>query len=220
METEPMDEHKPENLLPAHSDVERHFFLMVKQCSQCGRGPFRLVSTEQTPDKRVDVWYVQCKSCQQGERLMFDHSALVIDEATNAGNELPEVNPTMNASKLIDAGQWLMLFHAILSAAANEEDQKESQRFGYEATLCLEEALKFYRPDNDLPPEEAIWIESSRKRMEEHPEFFLRQRLLQMREKLPSLEVMRKAMGEKKNHKKDHDGHSTERKHWWNRWFK
>jgi hypothetical protein len=210
------------NLLPARSGPERHFYLMVLPCPQCGQGPSELVSTEQTPEGHVDVWYVRCKACGQGQRLFFDRSCLAVEEGTSAAGALPEVNPTDQPSRLIDAGQWLALFYRILSAASEEKNRKESQRLGYEATLCLEEALKFYRPDSDLPPAQALWMESSKKNIQDRPGMFVRQKLLQMREKLPSIQVMRQAMADLPVAQENHDGHTAGdgKKHWWNKLFK
>jgi hypothetical protein len=210
-----MAENQEDKPLPARSTVERHFYLMVLQCSECKRGGYELVSTEQTPDEREDIWYVRCRHCQQGRCLRFDRGKLAIDEATNISSDLPEVNPTQIPSELIDAGQWLALFYSILNAAASQTDRKESQRLGYEATLCLEEALKFYSPESDLPMEGAIWSEGSRQRLKEHPEQFVRQKLLQMREKLPNIGVMRQAIREDIK-KVSGNGKKTG---WWNRWF-
>jgi hypothetical protein len=213
---------EPENLLSARSIAERHFYLMVLQCEKCKKGSFELVSTEQTPEQHVDVWYVRCKQCRQGRRLFFDRSALAVDEAASISGPLPEVNPSPQPSRLIDVGQWLALFYRILSAASEEKDRKEAQRLGYEATLCLEEALKFYLPDSDLPPPEALWVESSQQGLKQRPEMFVRQKLLQMREKLPSIQVMRQAMTDQLPIKQEPDGHpeGDGKKHWWNKWFK
>jgi hypothetical protein len=213
-----MNDEQKQNLLSSRTILERHFYLMVLSCDQCGKGPFELISTEQTPDGQVDIWYIRCKPCGQGQRLQFDQSRLVLDEAENRTNELLEVNPTDQPSELMDVGQWLALFFSILNAAADEKDRKEAQRLGYEATLCMEEALKFYEQDSDLPPARAVWTENSQQRLKDHPELFVRTRLLQMREKLPSIHVMRKAMINTIPKPENDDG--QKKKHWWHTWFK
>jgi hypothetical protein len=214
-----MDSESNADILASRSPVERHFYLMVLQCPRCEKGPFELVSTERTPDADQDIWFARCRHCQYGQRLRFDRRALLIDESEETTNALPEVNPSPEPSRLIDLGQWLALFFSILSKASEEADRKEAQQLGYEATLCLEEALKFYRPDSDLPPPEAVWTPASRQRLKERPELFARPRLLQMREKLPSLQVMRKSIT--KPDKTAGNGHTTPPgKHWWSKWFK
>jgi len=210
------------NLLPSRSIVERHFYLMVLACEKCGKGPFELVSTERTPEQNVDIWFTRCKKCRQGRRLQFNRSELMIDEAATASHPLPEVNPTDQPSRLIDLGQWLALFYSILSAAAEQSDRKEAQRLGYEATLCIEEALKFYHPDSDLPPADALWVESSKQRLQERPETFVRQKLIHMREKLPSLQVMRQSITDPKTKKAITDlapDAPAPKPSWFRRWF-
>jgi len=214
------DKTKP---LSSISIIERYFYLMILSCNQCQKGPFELVSTEREPEHPIDIWYVRCRQCQYGQRLRFDRTALRVDEVESAAGTLPEVNPTDRPSQLIDLGQWLALFHHILAKASEEKDRKEAQRLGYEATLCLEEALKFYTPDSDLPPQEAFWTEASQKRLKEHPELFVRQRLLQMREKLPSLQVMRHAMTDLPSYESnqgDGEGNGKKKSPWWKKWFK
>jgi len=180
-----------ESTLPSHSVTERHFYLMVLPCERCGKGPFKRVSSERTGDEKVDIWYTRCRACGAGRRLLFDRSKLQVEEASGEPAQIPVVNPTNEASELLDLGQWLALFHAIISATAEETDRKEAQRLGYEATLCLEEALKFYPSDGELPDEKAFFTEHSRRGFRERPEQFARERLYQMRQKLPSLRVIR-----------------------------
>ena len=58
-------------------------------------------------------------------------------------------------------------------------------------TRLEEEARKFYEKDNDRPPPGSCFVESSRRRMADHPQEFSRQRLLDLRAKLPNLSLMR-----------------------------
>jgi hypothetical protein len=183
-----------ENLLPARSIAERNFYLMILPCAHCQGGPFERVSNECTGDNKVDIWYVRCRSCRTGKRLLFARSALLVEDWQEQPGQLPLVNPSAQTSELIDLGQWLALFYVIVGAAAEASDRKESQRLGYEATLCLEEALKFYPADSELPNPNAFFNENSQKRFKEHPEQFTRERLHQMRQKLPSLRVMRASL--------------------------
>ncbi|MFA5865697.1 MAG: hypothetical protein WC975_13570 [Phycisphaerae bacterium] len=213
-----MVEEEKGNLLPSYSVPERYFYLMVLRCPKCEKGPFDLVSTEQPPEQNRDIWFVRCRECRQGQRLVFDRDTLLADESTSASATVPEVNPTTQVSRLIDVGQWLSLFYHILSVASEEKDRKKAQHLGYEATLCLEEALKFYAPDSDLPPSEALWVETSKQNLKERPELFLRQKLLQMREKLPNLQVMRKAISTDFE-APSANGHHDQKKHWWSKWF-
>jgi hypothetical protein len=214
------EQNKLQPLLPAHSILERHFYLMVLSCEQCSEGPFELLSTEQSPDKLTDIWFIKCKKCENGQRLTFDNTKLKIDAIENRTSELLEVNPTDQPSELMDVGQWLALFYSILNAASTQTDKKQSQQLGYEATLCLEEALKFYQQDSDLPPANAIWNENSKEQLKEHPELLLRSKLLHMREKLPNIKVMRNALAKEnpKNSKSQSDK-KTKKQTWLDKLF-
>ena len=203
-----MTEENNKNMLPSYSLAERHFYLMLVQCESCGKGPFELVSQEQSPDGKIDTWNIRCKQCSAEKRILFDAGTLLIKSSPNHSAPIPIVNPTRKPSKLIDAGQWLAIFYAILSSASEQTEKKDAQRLGYEATLAIDEALKFYEDDSDLPPERAIWTPSSRQRFQEHPEYFDRHRILQMRGKLPSLRAMQNSIERKE-----------EKQPWWKKIF-
>ncbi len=206
-------------LLKSFSIVERYFYLMTLKCNNCGSGPFEFVSKEQSPDEKVDIWYVKCKKCRTGQRLMFDRTTLLIDTEQFTGNELPIVNPSDKPSKLLDVGQWLAIFQAIISAAAQQEDKKQIQRLGYEATLALEEAIKFYTSESDLPPQEAMWTESTKQQFQEHPEIFERHRILSMREKLPALKAMQGAIESNRNAENKKTKETKRKSSWLKRLF-
>jgi hypothetical protein len=115
------------------------------------------------------------------------------------------VNPTDEPSRILDVGQWIVLFRMITERAAREIDKIQARHLGIEAAQCLEEALKFYDDvDNDLPPQEALFTEASRTRFRKAPEQFSRRRLIDLRAKLPSGSAMRASLSAKK-------------KRWWNR---
>jgi hypothetical protein len=111
-------------------------------------------------------------------------------------------------SRILDVGQWIMLFRMITEAAGKKTDKARTRHLGLEAAQCLEEALKFYDDlDNDLPPPEAFFTEASRERFKTHPEQFSRRRLVELRSKLPNLSVMRSCLSR------------AVKKPWWRRWW-
>ena len=119
------------------------------------------------------------------------------------------INPGAEPSRIIDVAQWLTLFRVVSEAAAAQSDPSESRRLGYEAAQCLEEALKFYRDDSDLPPPEALLHEQSRHQLRERPNLFARSRLINLRAKLPTLTEMEQRLAS--------SGHRRPRK-WWKLW--
>ncbi len=177
--------------LDAHSLAEAHLFLAVTPCRRCGGGPLTCDETER-PDPEGDprriAMSARCAACPQIARFTF-----TLPEGTTA--EAPDdlyaaINPGDEPSRIIDVGQWITLFRVILEAAGKEENKVESRRLGLEAAQCLEEALKFYT-DNELPPADAVFCESTRQRIREHPQQFARQRLADMRAQLPTTTSMR-----------------------------
>lgn len=104
------------------------------------------------------------------------------------------INTSNAPSRLIDVGQWLVLFRVLLESAGSETDRRRARLLGFEAAQCLEEALKFYGPDNDLPPESACFSEGSLQRLRHHPQLFARSRLVNLRAKLPSPSVMERSV--------------------------
>jgi hypothetical protein len=120
-----------------------------------------------------------------------------------------QINATDEPSRILDVGQWLVLFQVILTAASKEPDRIEARRLGYEAAQCLEEALKFYA-DNDAPPADALFTPRSRRRFEQNPESFSRGRLIDMRSKLPTLGHMERQI--------TNPAPRAIRKKWWQVW--
>lgn len=96
------------------------------------------------------------------------------------------INSSLEASSLIDVGQWLTLSGLLREQAKAEPNRIRARQIGIEAGECLDEALKFYDdPENDLPPQEAFFCESSKLRFKEAPEQFSRERIVGERVRLP-----------------------------------
>lgn len=96
------------------------------------------------------------------------------------------INPTDDSSRIIDIGQWLTLARMFTERSRNEPRRVEARSLALQAADCLREALKFYDdPDNDLPPDHAIFTDTSRRRFREAPQQFSRERILGELRKLP-----------------------------------
>jgi len=133
-----------------------------------------------------------CASCQIVTQLKFRFS-----EAPQAvpADQAPVVNSTMEPSRMLDLAQWLTLFRMMTETAGKEKNKIAARRLSLEAAQCLDEALKFYDADNDLPTQDAFFHDGSRERFRDHPEQFSRQRLLHLRSKLPTRGHMRPSGG-------------------------
>jgi len=157
-------------VLPARSRYEIELYLKLAQCPQCGRSEFDLTPTPPSSDSTVSVEFlVACKSCGAPVSTRFQISGMKHDR-----------------SRLIDASQWLTLYGLMVEAARNEKNKSASRQLAMQAASCLNEALRFYDEENDLPPENAFFTDDSRARFRQHPQLFSRQRLLNLRAQLPT----------------------------------
>jgi len=180
----------PQEPLTAHSLAEAYFYLMITPCASCGKGPLRgSDATRSGNDSSVLFVDIEaaCGTCNGHSNFTF---RLPHGTGVDKDTGLPTVNPTDGPSGIIDVAQWLTLFRVITAKAGDTADKADSRRLGLEAAQCLEEALKFYEDDNDLPPESACFSDTSRARFAEHPQEFSRQRLINLRAKLPNMNVM------------------------------
>ena len=193
--------------LLAHSLAEAYLYLMATSCGCCGRGLLhggdarRIESPQDRPRVTIEA---TCHACHDETTHNFQ---LAREPEADKPNEGAVVNPTGEPSRIIDVGQWIVLFRIITEAAGRETDKVQARHLGIEAAQCLEEALKFYdEVGNDLPPPEALFHEVSRKRFQKSPEHFSRQRLINLRAKLPTLAVMRSRLK------------SPAKRPWWRPW--
>lgn len=193
--------------LVAHSLAEAYFYLMATPCAACGAGPLK--GGEATGQRRVGdaptvSIHAQCACCAARHAFVF-----ALPEGTGLADPsgTADVNPTDEPSRLLDVAQWITLAHVIIEAAGRQTDKGQARRLGIEAAQCLEEALKFYEDGNDLPPSRALFHDSSRVRLKESPHLFSRQRLIEMRRKLPSLATMRTRLAP-----------PPAKRSWWARW--
>ncbi len=197
--------------LVAHSLAEAYLYLMATPCGSCGKGPLRGSGGEWHAGARVDAsarsttlsserppaaegarspgdeWIVSvtasCDACQAADTHLF---RLPEGPGSYAFDEWPVVNPTDEPSRIIDVAQWITLFRMLTEAGDRETEKTKTRHLNIEAAQCLEEALKFYdEVGNDLPPREAFFQDASRRRLKDSPEQFSRQRLMDLRAKLP-----------------------------------
>ncbi len=194
--------------LPIRDLLEAYYYLMLQRCA-CG-GPleaseFRREFDEGIPCRRM---LALCRDCRTRQDFLFDVTRC---DQQPEPIEMPRPIDDPKPSRVIDVSQWLALFHAILKAAGGTRDRASSRRLGFEAAQCLEEALKFYDGDEDLPPREAFLTDKSFQRSREHPAGFARSRLIEYRDKLPATGIMRARIS------RDDRGASPRG---WRRWFK
>lgn len=191
--------------LPAHSLAEAYFFLMLQVCPACGRGPMREQAAEAEEEHIDTLLRIDCACSQCGAQRSWRFS---IDSQYARSLEPTVVNPGAEPSEIIDVLEWLTLFHSIVQQAEKAAVRSEARRLGFEAALCLDEALKFYDPDNELPPSSALFTPEHQNLAQRQPERFTRSKLLDYRSKLPDLRTMQRSM------------RSPPKRPWWRFWGK
>lgn len=188
--------------LSIHSLAEAHLYLMVTPCPACG-GPLQPdeAGSRHDDEARRLMLPAICRRCRQPTEFRFDTSdidpdALVLN-LPEPGRPLdphaiPPINPTDEPSRIIDVAGWLSLYDLMVTTARRRarqirsiEDRATVRQLRIQARRCLQEALKFYDEDDELPPPEAFFHPASRRRFREHPEQFARDRIINLRAKLP-----------------------------------
>jgi hypothetical protein len=206
--------------LYAHSWAEAYLYLKVTFCPSCSQGPWEVAA--EPPAQAGHCLLARCTRCGRKVEFAFCDEQAVPEGAADS-NGLPQppaastatpeattweasagqaeredevINPTDRPSRILDVGQWLSLLHHLLENAtqAIASDKKQTRRHAYQAAMCLEEALKFYTEQSDLPPPSAFFVQPSREAFERVPERFTRQRLLDMRSKLPDIHHMQRRL--------------------------
>ncbi|KPK84505.1 MAG: hypothetical protein AMJ81_05330 [Phycisphaerae bacterium SM23_33] len=198
----------------AHSLTEAYLYLRVTPCPDCSGGPWQVqdqpAATADAPPQPPPGRALRARCQQCGARREFVLEGVEPPAGGLAPGPAEVINPTPAASEIIDLGQWVSLFYLLVGSADRAADKAETRRLTFQAAQCLDEALKFYAGDDELPPPSAFFVESSRQAFAEHPEKFARQRLRDLRGKLPDHRVMARHLARDANRK--------ERKRWWPFW--
>ena len=196
--------------LIAHSLAEAYLYLKATPCPACGRGPRGASEThrlEPFANRALLSIEVKCDACRAASTMIFELPL----ELAGAGADSDIVNPTNEPSRIIDVAQWLTLWRVISELSGRETDKVEARQLALGAAQCLEEALKFYdEVDNDLPPPEAFFHDSSRCRFQDNPEEFARRRLINLRSKLPVMSAVTSGPSPTGREPKTR---------WWRRWL-
>ena len=140
-------------IVEAHSVAEAYLYLKVAACPQCRRG---MLAPTADLTRDSDAWQLpcSCQRCRKPVKLLFR-----IDPPPSRESAASKIiNPTDQPSHAIDLLGWLNLFQQIVTAAGRTTDRAEGRELAIEAAACLDEALKFYDADNEMPPERASTV--------------------------------------------------------------
>jgi len=197
----------------AHSPLEAHLYLKVTPCASCGQGPWEarppdgVTASPGAGSEGLLTVRARCAHCGAERAFLFRCSPAGHDRPAEPASGA--INLTERASEIIDLGQWLSLFHLLAEAAEGPSENPDARRAAWLAAQCLDEALKFYPSDDELPVKSAFATDASRQTFAAHPEWFARQRLRDLRERLPGLRPPRRPADE---------GPMDHRGAWWEFW--
>jgi len=177
----------PREVISARSVAEAYLYVLVTPCSMCEHGAREVSALARAPEPDVIRLVSVCGNCAGTEEFFFSAPG-PLPPADPLSSSMP-LNPTADASALVDVGQWLTLYGWMLERAEETPDGQERRWRRFRAVQCLDEALKFYDSDSEVPPESAFHTDSSQRAFCDHPQRFARSRLLGLRAKLPDVEV-------------------------------
>lgn len=166
-----------------HSVAEAYLYLVAARCAACGAGPLKQQTELTRREASVGGWTLEaaCASCRCACTLHFHIQPM--PDRESARND--QINPTAERSQAIDLLGWLALFQSIIAASQAQTDRQAARQLAHEAAQCLDEALKFYGPDAELPAADAFFSDESRRRFQDHPDQFAKSKWRQRRMMLP-----------------------------------
>jgi len=192
------------SVISAHSVAEAYLYLLATPCPDCRKGTLKQKNdlTRTGPDSSDWVLEACCASC--GSERSFRFAIRPSPSREQARSDC--INPTLERSQAIDLLGWLSLFQTILAASGRESDTVAGRQLASEAAQCLDEALKFYESDQELPGPDAFFSETARQRYETHPQHFARSKWLERRLRLPAVAA------------ETHSEPSGGKQRWWHFW--
>jgi hypothetical protein len=176
-------------MLEAHTLTEAKLYLKVTACEKCEHAPPQVQNSAVRHQQPSNANFVQlsepCPSCGAVRKLVF---AIEQPNRARVDGRPAAINSTEKRSRIIDVGQWLTLSQLCMQESRSELDRSRARLLNLQAAQCFDEALKFYDdPDNDLPPPDAFYRDSSLRRFREFPQQFSRSRVMSEKAKLPAV---------------------------------
>ena len=170
--------------LYVHSLAEAYLYLEATPCPVCGHGVLKASSPRIARTGLTATITSTCTNC--GASDLYECTVRRSNLRPEAAS-LPDcINPTADPSRVLDVGQWLTLYRLKVEAAGQTADKAAARRLLILAGECLDEALRFYPPGQELPPDTAFVRDSSVRAWREDPDRFSRTRLLELRSPLPT----------------------------------
>jgi hypothetical protein len=195
---------RPDSRKRIHSFAEVYLSIRVAACAKCGRGPITPDRTNLrlNADDGTFTIMIACGACAAKWDVCYDTRKmppagfaplLTVDLPLRQRlGELPQISATDEPSELIDVPGWVTLHNMLVDRARETAESAHSvggrvlaRQMQMQAGECLDEALKFFEEDDQLPPPAAFFTDAALSQFRHSPELFTRDRLLEMRNKLP-----------------------------------
>jgi len=171
-----------------HSLTEARLYVRIRPCDACPEGSLQadIAGLGLNLADQILVVPAQCKTCGKQADIRFalnqiDH----LDLAAWLEPAVEAINPTNEISQVLDVADWLTLHSLIEMEAKSAENPLQARKLHLEAAQCIDEAMKFFDEDNDLPPPDAFYSDRSMRQFRDHPEHFTREHLIDLRNRLP-----------------------------------
>jgi len=179
---------EPETPVHVHSVQEEYFYMMVHPCA-CG-GPWQGESqgVQEPAGNVLHHLRATCFACGKERTFHFQ-----LAERPGPADPIRAVNPTDEASRALDLADWIRLAQFYLARIERLAESVERAQSLLDARQCLEEARKFFGPEDEAPPASALWSDDSRRRAREQPDAFRRSAIEAMLARMPPLERLRQA---------------------------
>ena len=178
----------PDDAVHVHSVQEEYFYLMVHPCACGGAWLGDDQPMEETPARVTHHVAARCSRCKAQQTFHFQY-----ETPGNLKEPIRQVNPTADPSRALDAAEWMGLAQFYLGRIDRLTRDVEKAQSLLDARQCLEEALKFYGPDDDGPPAAALWSDASRQKAHRQAKAFRRETIGAMLARIPPMERLRKA---------------------------
>jgi len=175
-----------------NAEADEYMYLVTAECyDDNGSAIFSTTtSAELVGDNRVVTYDVECL-----DGSMEWHFTVTVDPQPERTDGTPlQFGYGSEPSRLIDAGQWYLLFARWLALARDVQEQQEPDGRSFEpleleemvggfdhAQASLAEVLKFIPAGQDRVPESAVWTDQGRWSYEEEPGQFTRDQLEKLR---------------------------------------
>ena len=206
----------PDEMIHVHGVQEEYFYMMVHRCACGGAWLSGSQRVEETEGRVIHHVAARCHKCRAERTFHFQ-----LDTHGGPKDPIRQVNPTAEPSRALDVAEWLDLAQFYLGRIDRLDTPTEKSQSLLDARQCIEEALKFYGPGDEPPPDAALWSDASRRKVARKAGLFRRSTIQAMLARIPAVERLRKADSlEQKEFERAVRNRAKERvgRKWWQFW--